>query len=266
MVFLHHQNPSRKRPSSSFVPPFPPPKVPKSQNDGVAIDAIENMASILAEGGCTLVNPLGPPSLPADPFNLRRHLSRLFASSFDDRSLFLSGFSSHIQSPSNLRRVLISSNGSGFGPGRSESLVRHLLLVGPIQLDLQIMLLEKLPEYFDVVSGDSQSSLSLEDDVARLIINQFRWLDFIVDPDSFTDKLKQVLSICPLHLKKEIIGSLPEIIGDQNNKNVVDSLEQMIHEDPSVIVPVLDSFSNLNLDDQLQEQVRNLVWLFGFRE
>ncbi|XVF81614.1 hypothetical protein PTKIN_Ptkin15bG0169300 [Pterospermum kingtungense] len=255
MVFLHHQNPSRKRPSSSFVPPFPPPKVPKSQNDGVAVDAVEKMASILAEGGCTLVNPLGPPSLPADPFKLRRHLSRLFASSFDDRSLFLSGFSSHIQSPSNLRRVLISSNGSGFGPGRSESLVRHLLLVGPIQLDLQIMLLEKLPEYFDVVSGDSQSSLSLDDDVARLIINQFRWLDFIVDPDSFTDKLMQVLSICPLHLKKEIIGSLPEIIGDQNNKNVVDSLEQMIHEDPSVIVPLLDSFSNLNLDDQLQEQV-----------
>ena len=155
----------------------------------------------------------------------------------------------------NVFRVLISSHGSGFGPARSESLARHLLLVPPIQLDLQIMLLEKLPEYFDLVSGDSQTSLSLEDDVARLIINQFRWLDFVVDPSSFTDKLMQVLSICPLHLKKEIIGSLPEIIGDQNNKNVVDSLEQMLHEDPSVIVPVLDSFSNLNLDDQLQEQV-----------
>ncbi|KAK8289747.1 hypothetical protein V6Z12_D07G213000 [Gossypium hirsutum] len=149
----------------------------------------------------------------------------------------------------------MSSNGSNFGPARSESLVRHLLLVAPIQLDLQIMLLEKLPEYFDVVPGDSQTSLSLEDDVSRLIINQFRWLDFVVDPSSFIDKLLQVLSICPLHLKKEIIGSLPEIIGDQNNKTVIDSLEQMLHEDPSVIVPVLDSFSNLNLDDQLQEQV-----------
>ncbi|XVE78448.1 hypothetical protein DITRI_Ditri13aG0146000 [Diplodiscus trichospermus] len=259
MVFLHHQNPSRKRPSSSFVPPFPPPKIPKSQNDGVGVgvgvDAVEKMISILAEGGCTLVNPLGPPSLPADPFKLRRHLSRLFSSSPDDRSIFLSGFSAYIQSPSNLRRVLISSNGSGFGPARSESLVRQLLLVVPIQLDFQTMLLEKLPEYFDMVSGDSQTSLSLEEDVARLIINQFRWLDFIVDPSSFTYKLMQVLSICPLHLKKEIIGSLPEIIGDQNNKNVVDSLEQMLHEDPSIIVSVLDSFSNLNLDDQLQEQV-----------
>jgi Fanconi anemia group D2 protein len=117
------------------------------------------------------------------------------------------------------------------------------------------MLLEKIPEYFDVIPEHLGTSLSLEDDVARLIINQFRWLDFIVDPDVFTDKLMQVLSICPLHLKKEIIGSLPEIIGDQNNSTVVDGLEQMLEEDSSIIIPVLDSLSNLNLDDQLQEQV-----------
>lgn len=117
------------------------------------------------------------------------------------------------------------------------------------------MLLEKLPEYFHVSPEDSGTSLSLEDDVARLIINHFRWLDFIVDPNAFTDKLMQVLSICPLHLKKEIIGSLPEIIGNQNNKTVVESLEQMLLEDSAIVVTVLDSFSNLNLDDQLQEQV-----------
>ncbi|MGV7343337.1 hypothetical protein PJI17_32075, partial [Mycobacterium kansasii] len=29
----------------------------------------------------------------------------------------------------------------------------------------------------------------------------------------------------------------------------------MLQEDSEVVVPVLDSFSNLNLDDQLQEQV-----------
>ena len=123
--------------------------------------------------------------------------------------------------------------------------------MSPIQLDLQETLLEKLPEYFDVVSG-----CSLEEDVARLIINHFRWLDFIANPDVFTDKLMEVLSISPPHLKKEIIGSLPEIIGDHISRAVVDSLEKMLQEDSSVVVPVLDSFSNLNLDDQLQEQVR----------
>lgn len=174
-------------------------------------------------------------------------------------------------------RVLTPTSKDGFGSARSESFVRHLLLVPSIQLDIQSMLLEKIPEYFDVNPEHLGTSLSLEDDVARLIINQFRWLDFIVDPDVFTDKLMQVLSICPLHLKKEIIGSLPEIIGDQNNRTVVDGLEQMLQEDSSIIVPVLDSLSNLNLDDQLQEQVfhyiletkfssilnRILIWFIG---
>lgn len=130
------------------------------------------------------------------------------------------------------------------------------------------MLLEKLPEYFDVYSEQSGRSLSLEDDVARLIVNHFRWLDFIVDSNAFSDKLMQLLSVCPLHLKKEIIGSLPEIIGDQNNKYVVESLEQMLQEDSAIVVPVLDSFSNLTLDDQLQEQVgfRLLLVVINFME
>ncbi|KAK9285230.1 hypothetical protein L1049_024418 [Liquidambar formosana] len=270
MVQLHHPASSRKRPSSAFIPPFPPPKIPKpttattnnsdnsqrpSGDDSETL--IEKMVSVLADAGCTLVNPTGPPCLPSEPLKLRRHLHRLFSSS-DNASLrsdFLSGFSSYIQSPKNLRRVLISSSRDGSVSTKGDSLVRHLLLVPSIQLDLQNMLLEKLPEYFDVNPYPSGTSCSLDDDVARLILNHFRWLDFLTDSNAFTDKLMQVLSICPLDLKKEIIGSLPEIIGDQNNKAVVDSLERMLQEDLAIIVPVLDSFSNLNLDDQLQEQV-----------
>lgn len=136
--------------------------------------------------------------------------------------------------------------------------MRILLLVKSIQQDLLDMLLEKLPEYFDVdplVSARDSSMLHLDEDVARLILNQFRWLDFLVDSEAFAEKLLQVLTICPHHLKKEIVGSLPEIIGDQNNQIVVSSLQQMLQEDSSIIVPVLDSFSNLNLDDLLQDQV-----------
>lgn len=120
------------------------------------------------------------------------------------------------------------------------------------------MLLEKLPEYFNVNAEDLSS---LEDDIARLIINQFRWLDFLVDSKAFTGKLVQILFICPLHLKKEIIGSLPEIIGDQkNNETLVYSLQQLLKEDVALIVPVLDSFSNLDLNHDLQEQV--FIFLF----
>lgn len=160
--------------------------------------------------------------------------------------------------PSYNCRVLLPSHCESTGSVRSESLMRVLLLVESIQLDVQNTLLEKLPEFLDMDTGNGSFvslSLRLEEDVPRLILNQFRWLDFVVDSLAFTEKLLQVLSVCPLHLKKDIIGSLPEIIGDQNNKLVVDSLQQMLEEDSSIIVPVLDTFSNLNLDDLLQDQV-----------
>ncbi|KAF8413568.1 hypothetical protein HHK36_001559 [Tetracentron sinense] len=271
MVFLH-QISSRKRPAAA-TGAEPPQKNSKARGNDEQI-AIEKMMSLLADAGCTLNNPNGPPCLPPDPHKLRRLLDLRFSSDPSLLSDFLSGFHSYTRNPQNLQRsvvlqihsinnlffptnmqfsrVLMSSTRDG--SNRSDSLGRVLLLLAPVQLQLQHMLLEKIPEYFSMDLGGCSSSL-LEEDVARLILNHFRWLDFLVDSKAFTDKLLEVLSICPLQLKKEIIGSLPEIIGDQNNETVVASLELMLQEDSAVIVPVLDSFSNLNLDDQLQEQV-----------
>lgn len=248
MVFL-----SRKKP--------PPPSSSVSQISPTAKEIRQNRRG--GEDDCddssgSWLNPYGPPCLPSDFHAFRCHLSN-HTHTFNLRVIFVGQYFSTRVAKSKLIfnfvtglfhiscRVLSSSSTTK----RNETLVRNLLLVSPIQLDLQEMLLEKLPEYFDIVQG-----CSLEEDVARLIINHFRWLDFIVNPDVFTDKLMQVLSICPLHLKKEIIGSLPEIIADHSCKAVVDSLEKMLQEDSAVVVPVLDSFSNLKLDDQLQEQVR----------
>ncbi|XXG66038.1 hypothetical protein AAC387_Pa05g3593 [Persea americana] len=251
MVFLQRSSTKRK-PSATAIPeslPKPSNPISTTRDQRPAHDHLDTMTAVLADAGCTLFNPGGPPCLPSDPHKLRRRLESRFSSDQSLASAFLSGFSSYIQNPDNLRRVLISAPCTG-SSSRGESLVRALLLVGPIQLRLQRTLLEKLPEYFD-----TDSMLPIEEDVARLILNQFRWLDFIVDAKGFAEKLLEVLSICPIRLKKEIIGSLPEMIGDWSDGTVIAALEQLLQEDSEVIVPVLDTFSNLNLDDQLQEQV-----------
>ncbi|KAI3939421.1 hypothetical protein MKW98_022289 [Papaver atlanticum] len=268
MVFLHQINSSRKKTLSSVIPETP---LKTSKSTAVNVEKAEKekdkskykenekdesvceekMISILADAGCTLFNnPSSTPSLPTDTHKFRCHLNHLFTSTSSSSnpsilSDFLTGFNSHIRNPNNLRRILVSAP--------RESLLRNLLLVPSLQLQLQLTLLEKLPEYyFDIEISNPNGSL--EDDFARLILNHFRWLDFLVDPKAFCDKLMEVLSICPIHLKKEIIGSLPEIIGDQNNDSIISSLQHMLEEDSELIVPVLDSFSNLNLEGQLQEQ------------
>ncbi|KAF5798258.1 putative fanconi anaemia protein FANCD2 [Helianthus annuus] len=264
-----------KRPSKPFVSPFshpskipkptvttttapPPPSQPPSQSVTTSID---QLVSILADAGCTLINTSGPPCLPADVHKLRHRLQSRFLLDPVLRSKFLAGFGAYIDSRNDLRRVLLPSNRDNSGNGRSESLARVLLLVPSIQLDLQNMLIEKLPEYFDNDNcGHSSSSTSrLDEDIARLILNQFRWLDFLVDCEAFTENLFQVLSICPPHLKKEIIGSLPEVMGDTNNKTVVDSLEKVLQDDSTAAVAVIDCFSSLNLDDMLQDKVTTIA-------
>ncbi|XP_024986799.1 Fanconi anemia group D2 protein homolog [Cynara cardunculus var. scolymus] len=295
MVFLKNQIPSRsKRPSNSFVSPLSHPSkilkptatatatatanVPNNtldiQNDSATPQPqpvsqalnpsypIDKMASILADAGCTLNITSGPPCMPADLHKLRHHLQNRFSSDSSLRSQFLAGFSSYIDKQNDLRRVLLPSHCDNSGNRRrSESLVRVLLLVPSIQLSIQNMLLEKLPEYFDNdnCGPSSSSTLRLDEDIARLILNQFRWLDFLVDSEAFTENVFQVLTICPPHLKREIIGSLPEVIGDTNNQTVVDSLERVLQDDSTATVAVIDCFSSLNLDDLLQDKVISIA-------
>ncbi len=43
-----------------------------------------------------------------------------------------------------------------------------------------------------------------------------------------TEKLLEILSICPFALKKEIITFLPEVIVDSEHEMVVRALEQLL--------------------------------------
>lgn len=117
----------RKRPAklkTGFVTPFAPPnKIPKSAvsneenvpqtaleseapklRQSQTVNSIEKMISVLADAGCTLINPSGPPCLPSDLHKLRNQLNSLFSSDSSLKSEFLLGLSSYINSPSNLRR------------------------------------------------------------------------------------------------------------------------------------------------------------------
>ncbi|KAJ4811357.1 fanconi anemia group D2 protein [Rhynchospora pubera] len=244
MVFLQRSNASNPRKRAATGPQPVPRQAPCNPDDPL----VDAMTSLLAEAGCTLRVPRGaPPSLsPDDPHRIPRHLEHRFCSDPALVPSFLSGFNSYIQSQSDLHRVLlpISQN--------NRSLARILLSVPAIQPQIQQMLLEKLPEHFNDTS--TQESLSLKDDVARLIINQFRWLDFLVDPTGFAEKLMEVLSVAPSRIKREIVGLLPEILGDQCHCTVLPALEGLLNEDSELVVSVLDALSDLNLDEELQEQ------------
>ncbi|RCV09513.1 hypothetical protein SETIT_2G035600v2 [Setaria italica] len=244
MVFLQRSRPvnPRKRPPP---PPDADPPGPAGAGHSSAVDAA---AALLADAGCTLLVPAHQaPPLPS-PHAFAARLGRALSADPSAAPRLLAGVAAFASaSPARLRQLLLPS------APHVPSLARALLSVPALQPGLLALLLEKLPEHFDD-GGGALDGLPLQDDVGRLIVSQFRWLDFLADADTFVEKLVEVLSVAPPRLKKEIIGSLPEIVGDQSHAAVVAALEKLLQEDSEVVIAVLDVLSDLNLNEELQEQ------------
>ncbi|KAL2650478.1 hypothetical protein R1flu_018606 [Riccia fluitans] len=250
---------SRKRPTpsdSTTVEPSPVGRRP-TQSAQTQRDAF---LSVIASAACSLREP-GPPVIACDSRNVIVHLEQRLKPDADLVDRFLKCFQNFIIDESNFRRILLPMiTGGRNGNSRTcESLARVLLSVAPIQTSVASTLLEKLPEYVGEDEGGSLGLPALMESIPRLILSQFRWLEYVVDSRSLTAKLLEVLTICPLSLKKEIISFLPELIIDADHEIVVQSLEAMLQDDLQLIVPILDAFSSFNLDEVLFEQVVTLA-------
>ncbi|KAL3701169.1 hypothetical protein R1sor_019191 [Riccia sorocarpa] len=250
---------SRKRSTPSDSTTVGPSPVRRRQTQSTQTQR-DAFLSVLASAACLLREP-GPPVIACDSRNVIVHLEQRLKADAELAGRFLECFQNFIADESNFRRTLLPMiTGGRNGNSRScESLARVLLSVSPIQSSVASTLLEKLPEY---VGEDEDGSLGLQalmDSIPRLILSQFRWLEYVVDSRTLTTKLLEVLTICPLSLKKEIISFLPELIVDADHEMVVQSLEGMLQDDTQLIVPILDAFSSFNLDEVLFEQVVSLA-------
>ncbi|XP_011915815.1 PREDICTED: Fanconi anemia group D2 protein [Cercocebus atys] len=114
-------------------------------------------------------------------------------------------------------------------------------------------LFEKLPEYF------FENKNSDEINIPRLIVSQLKWLDRVVDGKDLTAKIMQLISIAPENLQHDIITSLPEILGDSQHTDVGKELSDLLIENTSLTVPILDVLSSLRLDPNFLLKVRQLV-------
>ena len=63
----------------------------------------------------------------------------------------------------------------------------------------------------------------------------------------------QLLCACPPEIQKEIISSIPEIIGDVHHADVIDTLQTMLSENPHFSVVILDALSSLSLSEDAVE-------------
>ncbi|XP_053355584.1 Fanconi anemia group D2 protein [Clarias gariepinus] len=172
---------------------------------------------------------------------------------------FISGLESHIEDPERLRNCLLPcvprSAGEGDASSSSflESLVRMLLGVEMLQTLVINTLFEKLPEFmFDGVGEDGLN-------IPRLIINQLKWLDRVVDCKDLGSKLMQLVSVAPIEIQHDIITSLPEILEDSQHGDMARELNTLLQQNTQLTVPILDALSSLSLSYALLSEVRGAV-------
>nr|XP_048714882.1 Fanconi anemia group D2 protein isoform X2 [Caretta caretta] len=168
---------------------------------------------------------------------------------------FVSGLETHIKDRDQFRNCLLPC-----APVRGEvtrnlvhsyceSLIKLLLGIETLQPAVITLLLEKLPEFFFDTVGTFGTNFP------RLIVNQFKWLDKILDSKDLIMKLMQMVSVSPVPIQHDIITSLPEILEDSQQSEFAREVSQLLKRDTRLTVPILDALSNLDLDAGLLAEV-----------
>ncbi|KAJ6238949.1 fanconi anemia group d2 protein [Anaeramoeba flamelloides] len=148
----------------------------------------------------------------------------------------------------------------------NESLIKILLQIMPLQTKIMELLLEMLPIIKfghgeeDDNEVDTTKTVNQEENIARLIISQFKWLEEIENSRGFTERLLVTLSNCPVSVKLELIIAIPDIVKQKDHALVVEQFHEEMQSNEELISPSLDSLGRLNLNGKLMERtIRKIV-------
>ncbi|KAL0093289.1 Fanconi anemia protein FANCD2 [Phycomyces blakesleeanus] len=218
---------------------------------------------ILQKAGCTLDLDKSSVTFQVEPILFRRQLGRILRSHANYPDIvdeFIENLQTVTEDVEIFRRCLLPStvseqvSRSSRATLNSTSLFKTLLAVDVVQPKIITYLLERLPEFYTELENDNSSSST-----PRLILQQLRWLDYIVEPEVLTDKLIEIIDITPPIIQHEIITSLPEIINDSEHKPIVVYLKELMMINTVLTVPILDALSNLTLHSESLDDVRDVV-------
>ncbi|XP_042655668.1 Fanconi anemia group D2 protein isoform X2 [Tyto alba] len=169
---------------------------------------------------------------------------------------FISGLESHIKDRNQFKNCLLPCTPIQTEGSRTlvhsycESLIKLLLGIKILQPAVITVLLEKIPEFFFDIVGTFGTNFP------RLIVNQFKWLDRLLDSQDLVKKLMQMVSVSPVPIQHDIITSLPEILEDSQQSEVARELSCLLKQGRRLTVPILDALSRLDLDAGLLAEVR----------
>ncbi|XP_061689919.1 Fanconi anemia group D2 protein isoform X2 [Syngnathoides biaculeatus] len=219
-------------------------------------------STLVREAGVTLSHSSASNVIAVDQVVFQKRIKQKLQKSPGYPSIlkeFIAGLESHIEDADRFRNCLLpcvprmADADSRCISSFQESLLRMLLGIEILQTLIINMLLEKLPEY--MLSSADDAGLS----IPRVIINQLKWLDRVVESKELAAKLMELLSVAPVDVQRDIISSLPEILEDSQHNDIARELNSLLKKNTQLTVAILDALSSLNLSSSLLTEVRGAI-------
>ncbi|GBF89136.1 hypothetical protein Rsub_01853 [Raphidocelis subcapitata] len=254
-----------------------PPPGPQAKRQRTASGPLAALVAMLDRCGCSGLDgptdgslgsaqsaaaPAAPPSEGLrvdDPRQLRRLLEAELASRRGQEE-FMSGLAEVLEDDAMLRRALLPMVvTSQINYANGDSLLRVALNVQRVQSRVADALLEKLPSFYGGADGDAGEDASHGTSMPSLILGQLRWLEAVADAGSLTQKVLDVMDVCPPHVRQQLVGFLPEVASPEDHDGVLRKLMGLLEEDVSFVACVLDAIGDMQLQPELQaEAVQDL--------
>ncbi|KAL7291971.1 hypothetical protein TKK_0014258 [Trichogramma kaykai] len=173
----------------------------------------------------------------------------------------LSCWNKHIQNEENLKKSIyemkIETDSGVAVSSKAVSLARVLLQVPQFQTDIMNSLIQKLVHA--VVGTDSSDEASW----ALTMLQQFRFLEIMVEPEIFMSRIEELLTSSPEWFQREIIVFIPDIITDVQHRAAAEILIKLMERNSELTNIILDCIHNLVLGkdyrEELREEVLNLL-------
>ncbi|KAF7395961.1 hypothetical protein HZH68_010011 [Vespula germanica] len=163
----------------------------------------------------------------------------------------------YIDNQQNLQSILfdfvVSSDCQSFDHISNTCIVRILLHISELQPDIYVCFLNKLNE--SVLLVDSIEKIPW----ARTLLQKFRFLEIIVEPDVLTKCLQQLLETCPLWFQRELILYIPDIITEVQHQAIAEILNKLMDDNNELIDTVLDCINNLTLGREYLNDFKHKV-------
>ncbi|KOX76250.1 Fanconi anemia group D2 protein like protein [Melipona quadrifasciata] len=207
------------------------------------------------------INPVVPHVLYKDVIIVQKKMKELLNSKKYKKDEVITLMEKYFENEENFKNALsdmeLLIDGEVSNILHSSSLIKILLQVSGLHPEIYSNLLSKLNEA--VLIADSIESVPW----ALPLLQQFRFLDVVINSDALVNSLEQLLESCPLWFQNELIIFLPDIISDKQHQAIAEILNNILEDNAELINLILDCMTNLNLGkeflNEYKEKTLNLL-------